>query len=116
VRPRRQFDGVTAEVVEAIAALFATEARRQAFELPNDTAGVWEVTYRAESGNIRALLWPSINRIDVTVGPHMWVVKGVREVEVIEALEFIARFGRDGILTVALNGQIVLTTPGNGGD
>ena len=43
----------------------------------------------------------------------MWVVKDVREVEVIDGLELIARFGEDGVLAVALSGQVVLTTPGN---
>ena len=111
LNPREAFEGVTADAIDSIAALFDTEAVRQPFDLPNDDQGVWEVHYRAESGNIRVLLWPSINRIDVTVGPHMWVVKGVQELEVIDDLEFIARFGRDGVLTVALNGQVVLTTP-----
>ena len=110
MKPRQTFAGVTTEAIGAIAALFETEAQRQEFDLPNDDQGVWEVQYRAESGNIRVLLWPAIDRIDVAVGPHMWVVKGVREVELIEGLEFIARFGQDGVLTVALNGQVVLTT------
>ena len=113
MKPRQSFSGVSADAIDAIADLFATEARRQEFSLPNDDQGVWEVSYRSESGNIRALLWPAINRIDVTVGPHMWVVKGVRELEVIDGLEFIARFGADeadGVLTVARGGQVVLTT------
>jgi len=33
--------------------------------------------------------------------------------EVIDELELIARFGSDGVLAVALNGQVVLTTPGS---
>jgi hypothetical protein len=113
VKPRQSFSGVSADAIDAIAELFATQAERQEFELPNDDQGVWEVSYRSESGNIRALLWPAINRIDVSVGPHMWVVKGVRELEVIDGLEFIARFGadgQDGVLTVARSGQVVLTT------
>ncbi len=97
--------------VRAIAKLFDTEAERQPFDLPNDSEGVWQVHYRAESGNIRILLWPAIDRIDVTVGPHMWVVKGIKQVETIDNLEFIAHFGEDGVLTVARNGQVVLTTP-----
>lgn len=97
--------------VEAVATLFGTEPVRQDWSLPDDNIGVWEVLYRAETGNIRILLWPAIARIDVTVGPHMWVVKGVREVEVIDDLECIARFGDDGVLTVARNGQVILTSP-----
>ncbi len=111
MRPRHRFDGINDEAISAIAALFQTQAQRQPFDLPNDSAGVWEVTYRGRSGNLRLLLWPSIDRLDVAVGPHLWVVKGVREVEVIDDLEVIARFGRDGVLTVARNGQIALTTP-----
>ncbi len=110
MKPRQAFNGVTPEAINAVATLFNTDAERQPFDLPNDDQGVWEVHHRAETGNIRVLLWPAINRIDVTVGPHMWVVKGVRELEVIQDLEFIARFAQDGILTVARNGQVVLTT------
>lgn len=110
MRPRQRLTGVTLDAVEAVAALFQADAVRQPFDLPNDDLGVWEITYRAENGNIRILLWPAIDRIDITVGPHMWVVKGIREVEVIEALEFLARFGQDGVVSVALNGQIILTT------
>ena len=110
MKPRQAFEGVTADAISAVAALFHTEPARQPFDLPNDDQGVWEVQHRAETGNIRVLLWPAINRIDVTVGPHMWVVKGVRELEVITDLEFIARFNQDGVLTVARNGQVVLTT------
>ena len=110
MKPRQRFDGVTSGAIDAVAVLFGCEAERQLYSLPNDDRGVWAVNYRAESGNIRMVLWPTINRIDITVGPHMWVVKGVREVEVIDNLEVIARFGQDGVLTVALNGQVVLTT------
>ena len=110
MKPRQRFDGVTSGAIDAVAVLFGCEAERQLYSLPNDDQGVWAVNYRAESGNIRMVLWPTINRIDITVGPHMWVVKGVREVEVIDNLEVIARFGQNGVLTVALNGQVVLTT------
>ena len=110
MKPRESFDGVTADAISAIAALFDTDAEQQEFSLPNDEQGVWQVHYRAETGNIRVLLWPAINRIDVTVGPHMWVVTGVNKIEVIENLEFIARFPNNGVLTVARNGQVVLTT------
>lgn len=113
MKPRQRFDGVTQEAVEAAGVLFGCAPERQLFELPGDDSGVWAVSYRSESGNIRVLLWPAIDRIDVAVGPHMWVVKGVTEVEVIDELELIARFGRNGVLTVALNGQVVLTTPGD---
>ena len=113
MKPRRQFAGVSAEAVTAIGELFGCSPERQPYDLPDDDQGVWSASYRSESGNIRVLLWPAIGRIDITVGPHMWVVKGVREVEVIDELELIARFGADGVLTVALNGQVVLTTPGS---
>ena len=113
MKPRQQFAGVTVEAVGAIGELFDCPPEREPYNLPNDDQGVWSAHYRSESGNIRVLLWPSIGRIDVTVGPHMWVVKDVREVEVIDELELIARFGEDGVLAVALNGQVVLTTPGN---
>ena len=110
MKPRQRFEGVTSAAITAAAALFNCEAERQTYDLPNDDQGVWAVNHRAETGNIRMILWPAINRIDVAVGPHMWVVKGVREVEVINDLEVIARFGQDGVITIALNGQVVLTT------
>ena len=111
MRPRQRFDGVSLDAVHAVGDLFESPAERQAYDLPDDDQGVWQVSYRADNGNINMLLWPSINRVDVTVGPHMWVVKGVRELEVIDELELIARFGQHGALTVARNGQVVLTTP-----
>lgn len=111
MKPRQQFDGITLPAVEAIAELFESDAVRQPYDLPNDTQGVWEVHYRAETGNIRILLWPAIDRVDVAVGPHMWVVKGIKQIETIDDLEFIARFGEDGVLTVARNGQVILTSP-----
>ena len=110
MKPRQTFDGVTSVGIDAVAVLFGCEAEHQRYSLPNDDQGVWAVNYRAETGNIRMVFWPAINRVDVAVGPHMWVVKGIREVEVIDNLEVIARFGQDGVLTVALNGQVVLTT------
>lgn len=113
MKPRHRFAAVSIEAIDAIGELFDCPPERQPYGLPEDDQGVWSAHYRSESGNIRVLLWPSIDRIDVTVGPHMWVVKDVREVEVIDELELIARFGEDGVLTVALNGQVVLTTPGS---
>ena len=112
MKPRPRFAGVTESAVSAIGELFDRLPERQPYDLPYDDHGVWSVSHRSESGNIRVLLWPAIDRVDVTVGPHMWVVKGVREIEVIDELELIVRFGEDGVLTVALNGQVVLTTPG----
>ena len=113
MKPRQQFAGLSTEAVDAIGDLFRCPPERQPYDLPNDNQGVWAVNHRSESGNIRLLLWPAVNRIDVTVGPHMWVVKGVREIETIEELELIARFGQDGVLTVARTGQVVLTTTSN---
>ena len=116
MRARQSFDGVSVDAAGAIAELFGQPAERQPFDLPGEAgqsegAGVWQVQHRSESGNVRVLMWPAIDRIDVVVGPHMWVVKGVREVEVLDGLEFVARFGDRGVLTVALGGQVVLTTP-----
>ena len=113
MRARQSFDGVSMDAVRAVAELFGRSAERQPFDLPGDTdaVGVWQVIHRSESGNIRVLMWPAIDRIDVAVGPHMWVVKGIREVEVLDGLEVVARFGDRGVLTVALGGQVVLTTP-----
>lgn len=111
MKPRQQFAGITLQAVEAIAELFESDAVRQPYDLPDDTQGVWEVHYRAETGNIRILMWPAIDRVDVAVGPHMWVVKGITQFETIDGLEFIARFGDNGVLTVARNGQVILTSP-----
>lgn len=113
MKPRQEFQGVTLDAVNEIAKLFETSAARQPYELPNDTQGIWQVNYRSHSGNIRILLWPAINRVDVAVGPHMWVVKGVTRLVTIDELELIAHFGQDGVLTVARTGQVILSTPGD---
>lgn len=115
MRPRQRFDRISPDAIDAIASLFDTNPLRQPFQLPasNDhhdaDLGVWAIHYRSESGNLKLLLWPALDRIDVAVGPHMWIVTGVHQLEVIDDLEVIARFGYGGTLTVALNGQIVLS-------
>ena len=117
MKPRQTFAGVSMEAVSAVGELFGSEAVRQEFALPEDDLGVWEVTHRAEHGNVRVLLWPSIDRVDVSVGPHVCVVKGIEELEVIEGLEVVVRYGGNGVLSLAWSGQVVVaTSEGRGRD
>lgn len=106
-----RFAGITLGGVNAVADLFGVPAERQAYAPPDDTDGVWAVHHRGESGNLRILLWPSLDRIDVTCGPHMWIVRGVEELEILEQVEFIARFGDGGVLTAAVSGQVMMVAP-----
>ncbi len=111
-----RFSGVTLESVSAVAELFGVPAERQAYAPPDDTEGVWAVHHRGESGNLRVLLWPSLDRIDVSCGPHMWIVRGVDELEILEDIEFIARFGEGGLLSAAVSGQVMMVAPRSDSD
>ncbi len=106
-----RFSGVTLDGVQAVASLFGVPAERQAYAPPDDSDGVWAVHHRGEPGNLRVLLWPSLNRIDVTCGPHMWIARGVDELEILEDVELIARFGDGGVLTAAVSGQVMMVAP-----
>ena len=105
------FSGVTLEGVEAVASLFGLPAERQEFAPPDDVEGVWAIHHRGETGNLRIILWPSLDRIDVSCGPHIWIVRGVEALEIIDGLEFIARFDNGGVLSVALGGQVMMVAP-----
>ena len=108
------FSGVTLAGANAVADLFGLPAERQEFAPPGDTDGVWAIHHRGETGNLRIILWPSLDRIDVSCGPHMWIVRGVEVLEVIDGLEFIARFNDGGVLTVAVGGQVMMVAPRSG--
>ena len=45
----------------------------------------------------------------------MWVAHGITELEIVTALELIARFGEGGILTVARGGQVMMVGAGRPG-
>lgn len=121
LRPRETFPGVSREAVDAIAALFGTEAKREPYE-PAAGEAVYAIRHRSETGTLRLVLWPSLGRVDVQCGPHAWVAKGVVESEVIAGLEVIFRFeeGRaraaaeggevepSGTLFVALKGDVMM--------
>ena len=92
LRPRRAFAGVTREAASAVATLFGVEATREPYE-PAAGEAVYAIRHRSETGTLRLVLWPSLARVDVRCGPHVWVAKAVVETEVIAGLEVIFRFG-----------------------
>ena len=119
LRPRRTFAGVTREAASAIATLFGVEATREPYE-PAAGEAVYAIRHRSETGTLRLVLWPSLARVDVRCGPHVWVAKGVVETEVIAGLEVIFRFGQgeaapDGTLFVGVGGDVMMVS-GGGGD
>ena len=75
------------------------------------------------------MLWPSLARVDVRCGPHVWVAKGVVETEVIAGLEVIFRFGEalsgqgragegaepEGTLFVGVGGDVMMVSGDAGG-
>ena len=107
------YDGLPAEAVAEIGALFGAEPRLQQDD--HDQIGaIWSVARRSENGNLRLLLWPRIARVDVTCGPHSWVVRGVLRTEVLDGLEVIFRFGANGLLTVHPSGHAVMVSAEDG--
>ena len=128
LRPRRTFAGVTREAASAIATLFGVEATREPYE-PGEGEAVYAIRHRSETGTLRLVLWPSLARVDVRCGPHVWVAKGVVETEVIAGLEVIFRFGQapsgqgragegaepEGTLFVGVGGDVMMVS-GGGGD
>ena len=110
MKPRRVYDGVSEETARAAAALFDCELTQEPYRANGEP--VWALNHRSESGNLRIVFWPSLSRLDVVCGPHMWVAHGITELEVVSALELIARFGEGGILTVARGGQVMMVGAG----
>ena len=124
LRPRRTFAGVTREAASAIATLFGVEATREPYE-PAAGEAVYAIRHRSETGTLRLVLWPSLARVDVRCGPHVWVAKAVVETEVIAGLEVIFRFGEgrsgqgeaepEGTLFVGVGGDVMMVS-GDTGD
>lgn len=104
-----RFAGVSREAVAAVGALFGVELSVEPYE-PATGEPVFALDYRAVSGTIRLVLWPSLRRVDVRCGPHTWVAKAVRETEVIEGLEVIFHTNAGATLFVALTGDVLLVT------
>lgn len=105
---RTVYPGLPPEAVAAIAVLFGSRPARAEFSQGIDP--VYEISHRGPNGNLDLVLWPAQARIDAACGPHSWIVRGVRETEVIPDLEVILRFGAHGLLTIARTGQILMVT------
>ena len=102
-------EGLPAEAIAEIGALFGSEARLQQDD-QDGVGAIWSVERRSENGNLRLLLWPRIARVDATCGPHSWIVRGVRRTEVIDGLEVIFRFGANGLLSVHRSGHAMMVS------
>ena len=103
---RAVYPGLPPQAVAAIAALFNAEPARAQFSQAIDP--VYEISHRGPNGNLRLALWPSLARVDATVGPHAWIARPISETEIIPNLEVIFRFGTHGLLTIALTGQALM--------
>ena len=104
------YDGLPEAAIRGIAALFGAEPQLQQ-QRRAGIGPIWRVERRSENGNLRLLLWPQIARVDVTCGPHSWIVRGVRRTELLPGLEAIFHFGANGLLTVAPTGHVVMVSP-----
>ncbi len=108
---RQRFDGLPKDAVDAIARLFNVSAAVEPYE-PAPHQPVYAIHYRSPSGTLRLVCWPSLARLDLTCGPHAWIVKGIVETEVIDGLEAIVRSADGGMLFVALNGDVMMVGGG----
>lgn len=108
------YAGLPAEAIAEIAALFGAEPQLQQDDQPA-IGPIWSVARRSENGNLRLLLWPQIARVDVSCGPHSWIVRGVRRTEVLDGLEVIFRFGAHGLLSVHRSGHAVMVSANESG-
>ena len=104
------YDDLPEAAIPQIAALFGAEPQLQQQGREN-IGPIWRVARRSENGNLRLLLWPQLARVDVTCGPHSWIVRGVRRTELLPGLEAIFHFGANGLLTVAPTGHVVMVSP-----
>lgn len=100
------FAGLAPEAVDAIAALFGTEAVVEPYT--PDGAAVYRLTPGGAADGVTLVLWPSLRRVDVTsTGNHAWVMKNVGSVEVVPGVEVVFRpAGFDGYLFVSVNGWV----------
>lgn len=103
---RTRFEILDAEAVAAIARLFDTEARVEPYT-PDGTQ-VYRIDLQGRGDGVRLILWPSLDRVDVSSGgDHSWVLKNVGQVEVIDGVEAVFRpAAGEGYLFVSVNGFV----------
>lgn len=103
---RTVYPALSAEAVHAIARLFNTETAVEPYT-PDGTP-VYRLTLNGAADGVKLVLWPSLNRVDVSsVGAHAWVMKDIGEVEVIEGVEVVFRPREfQGFLFVSVNGWV----------
>lgn len=106
---RRRYSGLPEEAVEGIAALFQSAVTREPYS-PGGNAPVYAIGHRSETGTLRLLCWPSLCRVDVTCGPHAWVVKSIVETEVIPGVEVVFRMAAGGMLFVGVHGDVLMVS------
>ena len=104
--PSRIFPSLDDDAIDAIGQLFGRGATVEPYT-PDGTP-----VYRLEPGGaadgLKLILWPSLNRVDVSsAGSHSWVLKNIGEVEILPGIEVIFRPAQGrGFLFVALNGWV----------
>jgi hypothetical protein len=103
---RVTYPALDESAVQAIAALFGVAPTVEPFS--PDGSPVYRLDLTGPADGIRLTLWPSLGRVDVNrTGIHGWVMKHVREVEVIEGLEAVFRpVSGEGHLFVSVNGWV----------
>ncbi len=100
------FPGLNESAVEAIALLFAVEAKLEPYS--PDGAAVYRLDLEGAADGIVMILWPSLRRIDVRrSGEHSWVLKNISSVEIVDGIEASFRpTGVPGHLFVSVNGFV----------
>ncbi|MDZ7728399.1 MAG: hypothetical protein U5Q44_09540 [Dehalococcoidia bacterium] len=105
--PRRRFEELDNDAVQAVAELFACEAQVEPYTPDGESV------YRLEphggpADGIRIVIWPSLDRVDVSrTKEHGWVLKDVGAVEIIPGVEAVFRPKTvDGFLFVSVNGWV----------
>jgi hypothetical protein len=103
---KTHFESLDEEAVGAIAALFDARPRIEPYS-PDGTP-VYRVELQGKGDGVKLILWPSLQRVDVSSGgEHSWVLKNVGQVEVIAGVEVVFRpKDGEGYLFVSINGFI----------
>ena len=103
---RAVYASLGSEAVSAVAELFGTTATVEPYT--PDGSPVYRIRPGGAADGITIVLWPSLQRVDVTsAGNHGWVLKAVGSVTIIPGVEVVFRppDGR-GFLFVSVNGWV----------
>jgi len=106
--------------VEAIAEVLAAEVRQAPFQLPlvsrrlgagEEGEPVYQLSLDSQEAGGRLLitLWPTLGRVDVRLGNHYWVLKGVEAVDLYPGVEVLFRRNQPpAFLFVSVKGRVAL--------